>query len=161
MRIYRVFDKAYRASALTGEGAARAGGRWNSKGVEVVYASETLALALLEMMANARRKIPPGKVYVTIDIPDDVRVDSVRVQDLPPRWTTAPAPRRLAEIGDDWIRRKKAVALFVPSAIVPVEHNVLLNPAHPDFKRLAIGSPQRIAVDSRLQVRTARQTSRR
>ena len=161
MRIYRVFDRAYRASALTGEGAARAGGRWNSTGVEVVYASESLALALLEMMANARRKIPPGKVYMTIDIPDDVRIESVRAQDLPPRWTVAPAPRRLAEIGDDWIRRKKTVALFVPSAIVPVEHNVLLNPAHPDFKRLAIGSPQRIAVDSRLQVRTARQTSRR
>ena len=161
MRIYRVFDRAYRASALTGEGAARAGGRWNSTGVEVVNASESLALALLEMMANARRKIPPGKVYMTVDIPYDVRVKSVRAQDLPPRKTVAPAPRRLAEIGDDWIRRKRTLALLVPSAIVPIEHNVLLNPAHPDFKRLVIGSPQRIAVDSRLQVRTARQTSRR
>jgi RES domain-containing protein len=151
----------YRASALTGEGAARAGGRWNSKGVEVVYASESLALALLEMMVNARRRIPPGKVYVTIDIPDDVRVDSLRTQDLPPRWTSAPAPRRLAEIGDDWIRRKKTLVLLVPSAIVPVEHNVLLNPAHSDFKRLAIGSPQRISVDSRLLTSTARQSRRR
>jgi RES domain-containing protein len=161
LRIYRVFDRAYRALAMTGEGAASTGGRWNSKGIEVVYASDSLALALLEMMANARRKIPPGKVYVTIDIPDDVRVDSLRTQDLPARWTVAPAPRRLAEIGDDWIRRKKTLALLVPSAIVPVEHNVLLNPAHADFKRLAIGSPQRIPVDPRLQIPNARRTRRR
>jgi len=136
---------------MTGEGAARAGGRWNSKGVSVVYASETLALALLEIMANARRKIPPGKVYVTIDIPDDVRVDSIHPRDLPARWSTSPAPARLAQIGDEWIRRKRSAVLFVPSAIVPLERNVLLNPEHVDFKRLAIGAMQKIAVDPRLQ----------
>lgn len=150
MRLYRVFDHAYRASAMSGEGASLTGGRWNSSGVPVVYASESLALALLEIMANARRRVPPGKVFVTIDLPDDLRVERIRPQDLPPRWTTAPAPRRLQELGDDWVHRQRSVALIVPSAIVLVESNVLLNPSHPDFGRLVAGAPQRIPVDRRL-----------
>lgn len=135
---------------MSGDGASLTGGRWNSKGVPVVYASESLALAMLEIMANARRRIPPGKVFVTVDLPDDLRLEQLRPQDLPARWTTAPAPRRLQELGDDWVRRKRSVALIVPSAIVPVESNVLLNPSHRDFGRLVVGAPQRIPVDRRL-----------
>jgi len=156
VRLYRVFDHAYRASAMSGEGAASTGGRWNSKGVRVVYASETLALALLEIMANARRTIPPGKVFFTIDLPDQFKIELLHEEALPPRWTTAPAPRRLRELGDQWIREARTVALMVPSAIVPIERNVLLNPAHPDFVRLVIGTPRRIPVDQLLRSKRTR-----
>jgi len=136
------------------------GGRWNSVGVRVVYASETLALAVLEMLANARRRVPPGKVFITLDIPDGVRVERLGGRDLPPRWADSPAPRRLQEIGDAWARARRSVALVVPSAIVPVEHNVLLNPAHPDFKRIKAGALQHIPVDARLISPAGRRRSR-
>jgi RES domain-containing protein len=160
VRLYRIFDHAYRASAMSGEGAALTGGRWNSKGVRMVYTSETLALALLEIMSNARRTIPPGKVFLAIDVPEQLRVEHLRQQDLPARWMTAPAPRRLQEIGDDWIRRARSVALTVPSAIVPLERNALLNPSHPDFERIVVGAPQRILVDKRLRSSATRSKRR-
>lgn len=145
---------------MRGEGASLTGGRWNSKGVRVIYASESLALALLEIMANARRTIPPGKEFFTIDVPDDVRVEVLRSHDLPARWMSAPAPRRIQEIGDEWIRKVRSVALIVPSAIVPHERNALLNPAHPDFRRLIVGTPQRIPVDKRLTARATKPKQR-
>lgn len=145
---------------MSGEGASLTGGRWNSKGVRVIYASESLALALLEIMANARRTIPPGKEFFTIDVPDDVRVEVLRSHDLPARWMSAPAPRRIQEIGDEWIRKVRSVALIVPSAIVPHERNALLNPAHPDFRRLIVGTPQRIPVDKRLTARATKPKQR-
>ena len=145
---------------MSGEGASLTGGRWNSKGVRVIYASESLALALLEIMANARRTIPPGKEFFTIDVPDDVRVEVLRSHDLPARWMSAPAPRRIQEIGDEWIQKVRSVALIVPSAIVPHERNALLNPAHPDFRRLIVGTPQRIPVDKRLTARATKPKQR-
>lgn len=145
---------------MSGEGASLTGGRWNSKGVHVIYASESLALALLEIMANARRTIPPGKEFFTIDVPDDVRVEVLRSHDMPARWMSAPAPRRIQEIGDEWIQKVRSVALIVPSAIVPHERNALLNPAHPDFRRLIVGTPQRIPVDKRLTARATKPKQR-
>ena len=137
--------------ALRGEGAAMWGGRWNSVGVRVVYASEVLALAVLEMLANARRNIPPGKVFVSIDIPADAKIECLGTHDLPLRWSSSPAPTRLQEIGDEWVRKGRSLALVVPSAIMPVDRNVLLNPVHPDFKRIIVGPARRLLVDRRLQ----------
>lgn len=127
---------------MTGEGTARAGGRWSSKGTKIVYASESLALAVLEIVTNARGRIPPGKVYLTIDVPEDLRLERVSTDGLAPRWYAYPAPPPLARIGDEWARRGKTVGLVVPSAIVRVEHNMLLNPSHRDFDRLMVSAPR-------------------
>jgi RES domain-containing protein len=160
LRVYRIFDRAYRDVALSGDGAAMWGGRWNSVGVRVVYASETLALAVLEMLANARSKVPPGKVFITLDIPSGVRIERLKRQALPVRWTESPAPLRLQEVGDAWVRSRRSVALVVPSAIVPVDHNVLLNPAHPDFRRIKVGALRGIPVDARLISSSGRRPGR-
>lgn len=160
-RVFRAFERKHVATAFTGEGARLFGGRWNSPGVGVVYASSSLALALLEIMANARRRIPPGFVFCTIDIPDDARVKTLDASTLPPLWYEAPAPPELQEIGDAWVRAGTSVALLVPSAIARIEENVLLNPEHEDFARLIIGAPQGIPVDERLRPTRGRRRGRR
>jgi RES domain-containing protein len=78
-------------------------------------------------------------------------VTTVRVDDLPARWRSYPAPEELAALGTEWVARATSVALRVPSAIVPTEHNYLLNPAHPDFPRLRIRSARRFTFDPRLR----------
>ena len=146
-----MFDRRYAASAWTGEGASRAGGRWNSKGVAVVYASTSLALALLEIMVNARRRIPPGKLYASIAIPDGVAVETLDAPALPRGWYRLPAPPALQAIGDAWVRAARSVALLVPSAVTRAEQNVLLNPRHAAFALLEIAAPRPVPADERLQ----------
>lgn len=147
-----MFGRKHRADALSGEGARRLGGRWNPPGVAVVYASSSLALALLELMANARRgRIPPAMLYCTIELPDDARIERARATELPAKWFSYPAPLELQALGERWAHRGKSVALLVPSAIARIETNVLLNPNHADFKRLNVGAPQELPVDERLR----------
>ncbi|MGH7706363.1 MAG: RES family NAD+ phosphorylase [Vulcanimicrobiaceae bacterium] len=156
LRVFRVFDARFADASLTGEGAALTGGRWNSRGIPIIYTSTTLALALLEIMANARRRIPPDKVFTVIDIPEDVSVENLDLDTLPPNWYRSPAPSALQRIGDRWATQCESVALVVPSAVARIENNVLLNPAHPAFARLTIGTPCNIPVDARLRGRSVR-----
>ncbi|MGH7708446.1 MAG: RES family NAD+ phosphorylase [Vulcanimicrobiaceae bacterium] len=156
MRVFRVFDARFADAPLTGEGAALAGGRWNSRGIPIVYTSTTLALALLEIMANARRRIPPDKVFTVVDLPEGVHIENLSLDTLPPNWYKSPAPSALQKIGDHWATQCESVALVVPSAVARIENNVLLNPAHPAFARLMIGAPSEIPVDARLRGRSIR-----
>lgn len=138
--------------AFTGEGARRYGGRWNSPGVPAIYTASSLALGLLEVMANARRVgVPPGYAYCEVDIPDDIHTEHIDIAVLPVAWHVFPAPPELQSIGDAWLRAGEAVALFVPSAIVRIEPNVILNPAHADFARLRTGPACDLPVDDRLR----------
>ena len=117
----------------------------------MIYTSATFALALLEIIVNATgTKIPPDVVYAPLDIPDDLRIDVLEVSALPANWFTYPAPPECQQAGDAWIARGQTVAFAVPSAIVRIENNVLLNPAHRDFARIRIGRIEPMPVDQRL-----------
>lgn len=152
MRVIRAFEHKREPTAFTGEGARLYGGRWNSVGVPVVYTASSFALALLELMVNARSgHIPPGLVYATVDIPEEIVIAALDVADLPENWFVAPAPPQCQAAGDSWIRRNDSVALVVPSAVARVESNVLLNPNHADFIRVTIGATQDLAIDPRLR----------
>jgi RES domain-containing protein len=94
---------------------------------------------------------PADLVSVTAEIPDSLRVTTIRVEDLPARWRRYPAPEELAALGTDWAARRTSAALRVPSAIVPSEHNYLLNPAHADFARIRVGGARRFSFDPRLR----------
>jgi RES domain-containing protein len=94
---------------------------------------------------------PDDLVSIAADIPSALRVTTVRVDDLPARWRSYPAPEELAGLGTEWVARGTSVALRVPSAIVPTEHNYRLNPAHPEFHRVRIGSAHRFGFDPRLR----------
>ena len=117
------------APGLDGEGARLWGGRWNSPGTPVVYTASSLALALLEtwvhLPAPMRRPgaLPP-RVAVRMELPEGESVEAVDRADLGDRAA-------LRAFGDDWARSRRSLALSVPSAVIPLERNVILNPAHP------------------------------
>ena len=147
---WRIVQAHVADRAFTGEGARRYGGRWNSKGVAVIYASSSISLAVLEVLVH----IPIYGVleeYVCFPVEfDQDFVVSLDVDDLPDNWKKDPAPRAIKQIGDFWVDSQESVILEVTSTIVPTEKNYLINPAHPDFRKLKIGSPTKFEFDPRL-----------
>jgi RES domain-containing protein len=147
-----VFRRAFGDVAFNGEGARALGGRWNSKGTALVYTAGTLSLALLEIIIGAAEsELPEDYLYATVDLPDAVALERVETAALPARWFEFPAPPALQRIGDEWVRAGRTVALVAPSAATRIEENVLLNPAHADFKRLKISQAQPVPLDRRLR----------
>jgi RES domain-containing protein len=96
------------------------------------------------------RQMHSSHVVIGVDIPDDVPGEEVATNILPKNWESHPAPTELQASGRDWVERRQTAILKVPSAVVPYEYNYILNPAHPDFRRLQIRSPQRFRFDTRL-----------
>jgi len=140
-----------RHAALDGEGARLAGGRWNSRGTAVVYASETLSLAALELLAHCDPALlPDDLVAIPIEIPEGLSARRIDAASLTRAWRLFPAPESLAQLGDAWARGLGSAVLSVPSAIVPGERNFLLNPAHPEFRKIRAGRPEKFALDARL-----------
>ncbi len=121
MRVFRVCRAKY--PDLDGKGAAISGGRWNSSGTCIVYASSCGALAVLEYRVNTKRD--PGDLQIyTIELPDVLKMEKAGwMPDLP----TA------QRFGDVWVGSNRTVILAVPSVVVPRQINYLLNPLHPDF----------------------------
>jgi RES domain-containing protein len=147
--VWRIVTARFAASAFSGEGAHRHGGRWNRKGVPVVYAAGSQSLAMLEMLVQDQ---PLRARYVTIpaEIPSDVEIEPVDVARLPPDWRDSAAPEALRAIGSDWAAGLATGVLAVPSAVIPAETNYLLNPRHPVFAHIVIGEPQELITDLRL-----------
>lgn len=146
---WRICKARHAATAFTGEGAAIAGGRWNSPGTRVVYVSATQSLALLENLVHVNPAVPFKLVAFRLQIPKAV-IKVLGLGDLPPEWSQSPAPVAGQKLGDAWVLGAESVVLGLPSVIVPGEMNYLLNPAHPDFKRIKIEGPANFPVDPRL-----------
>lgn len=148
MRVWRVSRRAH--AAFDGKGARLAGGRWNHRGTPVVYTSATLSLAALEYFVNLDPGDAPDDLVATSsEVPDGLALRAVREKDLPSRWRGYPAPEALADLGTEWARRRSTAVLAVPSAVVPPETNYLLNPAHPEFRRISVGRPEAFSLDPR------------
>ncbi len=149
-RVWRIVKRSRAIGAFDGEGARRTGGRWNAPGTRVVYTAEHASLAALEMLAHLQRSsVLLSYALIPCDVPEEL-VERVDRKQLPRTWRASPAPAALQRLGDAWAASMRSVALEVPSAIVEVENNVLLNPAHPGFARVEIGEPLAFAYDLRL-----------
>jgi RES domain-containing protein len=148
-RTWRLTTARFADTAFNGDGARRYGGRWNPKGVPVIYTAATLSLAMLEMLVQDQ---PLRARYVAIpaDIPDDLASERIDPADLPPDWRDPATRDALRRIGADWARRQQTAVLAVPSAVIPIETNYLLSPMHPDFGRIGIGRPALLETDLRL-----------
>lgn len=130
MRVYRLVKERFAETALDGLGAKVYGGRWNHKGHAVVYSSDSIALAALELLVHLHRsEVLNGYWLVTLDLPDEAALvldDSA----LPADWREDPAPVSTAAIGSAWLSGGQSLALSVPSVLIPQQRNLLLNPAH-------------------------------
>lgn len=142
MNLWRIAaeTRLYSADDLSGGGAAKSPGRWNAETECVVYAAPTIAMAVLETSAYIdSRGLPLNRFIVQISVPDDVwdsREEALDVTKLPPAWSAIPAGKASVEIGSRWLASLRSAILLVPSVIVPLEPNALINPKHPDSRRI-------------------------
>ncbi|MDT7807436.1 MAG: hypothetical protein QOJ70_1249 [Acidobacteriota bacterium] len=133
---------------LTGEGARLVGGRWNSPGRPLIYASESLALCLAECLVHVTGALPREYTSFKISVPDD-SVEELNLAQLKAGWERDPAQTRA--IGDGWLEEHRSLTLIVPSAVLPDSRNILLNPQHSGAARLRALSKQPFTFDPRLR----------
>jgi RES domain-containing protein len=152
---WRLSPPAY-ADALDGEGNRKSGARWNSPGRGVVYACENLSLCVLETYVHfspLQRKTIPDFEAVQIAIPDDAGTVRIEMATFERLLADADPQSVCRQIGDDWLSVSRELVLTAPSIVVPEERNVMLNPAHPRMKEVAIVRRRRFQFDSRFVAR--------
>ena len=136
--------------AFSGEGARLFGGRWSSIGVPMVYAAESKALAVLELLVH----VDDGSLleeYLCVPVQFDKRlVRSLDFEDLPDDWRQMPPPPSTQRMGRIWAIENRSVVLQVPSVLIPGESNYLINPRHPNVGKLQLGPPEPFEFDPRL-----------
>lgn len=151
MPVFRVCARKHAASALSGEGARLAGGRWNPRGLPAVYAAGSRSLAILEAFVHFDpEESPSDLVIVPVEIPNGLARVRRSARELPRNWRDFPAPGVLQELGGAWLRKRETAVLVVPSAIVPEEEIFILNPLHPDTGAIKARKPQPFAFDRRM-----------
>ena len=161
MLVWRLSRKRHLDHALKGEGARRFGGRWNSKGVAVVYTAETLELALLEALVHLDVDALPRDYWqVSFEVPDaSIAAPPIR---LPKGWNEAPPYRPgVQKVGDAWVKAGRQLAMRMPASVLPERHNVLLNPAHEDMRRVREVSRARLNWPGRLVAYLQEQSKKR
>lgn len=150
MRFWRICRRRYAADAASGEGARLYGGRWNSRGVRLVYTSTSLALAAIETFVNLEPRLrPKDLVYIAGEVSEGMDILKVDLATLPANWNRS-REESLRKIGDAWVREGLTLALLVPSAAICGEWNLLLNPAHRDFSKIKVEEPQPFEFDLRM-----------
>lgn len=150
---WRIVKSGRVRQAFDGEGARLYGGRWNSPGPRVVYTAESAALAALELLVHLQTEQLLA-AYSLISVAFDSHlVESILLEELPSSWRGYPAPVETQEIGNRWLAGQTSVVLRVPSVIVPLESNFLVNPSHPEFRSLSIGPAVPFTFDARLRKR--------
>jgi RES domain-containing protein len=119
----------------------------------LVYTAESRALATLEVSVHLdfSEDLPSDRCYVEIDIPDDVEILELSLENLPKYWKSWPPLMETQFIGDDFVIQNNAAVLKVPSCIVPPEYNYLINPNHPDATKITVVSTQKVQFDSRFK----------
>lgn len=147
--VWRIVTQRFVETAFSGEGARLFGGRWNQKGESLVYTAESRSLALLEMLVQDE-PLRAHYVLISAKLPKDISRQSIALKKLPSEWRNLERREALQKIGSRWLHEAKTCVLEVPSAVIPAEHNFLLNPAHPEFSKIKIGIPERLEVDLRL-----------
>ena len=151
MNIWRIYRAKHEKTAFSGAGAEKTGGRWNPKGFSIVYASENLSLATLELFVHVEpSNVPSDLVSIKGKLPGGVSTEEIDQSKLPDDWRRFPAPPELQSIGLKWLEGKSSLILLVPSAVNPVERNVLLSPHHPEFSDLEVESGQPFSFDPRM-----------
>lgn len=149
MNVYRIARSLY-AEDLSGTGARMVGGRWNTKGIALLYTAESRALAAMELAVRVdfSRK-PKDLIMITIHVPDKAKI--IEPETLPEDWHQFPHRALTRALGDAFVMDAKALVFKVPSAVVKGDYNYLINPQHPDFKHVRIVHTTPFDFDDRLK----------
>lgn len=150
MIIYRLVLSAFKDD-LSGFGASLYGGRWNSKGIHALYAAEHISLCMLELLVNMERTSHAfAQTYhlLELEVPDDL-VATISVPELKKNWSNDVQYTQF--IGDSFLGEKQFLGLKIPSSVIQEESNFILNPAHPEFKKLKLKASRKYSLDSRLK----------
>jgi len=150
MEVYRIGHSKY-AELLNGEGARLHGGRWNSVGTPCLYTSESVSLCVLEYACNVSLDLLPISLSITVITLPDNGWQEFKLTDLPKNWKETPPPVETQLWGSKQLAEKTTLALKMPSVIIPTEYNYIINPLHPDFKKVKIKEVRPFNFDKRLK----------
>lgn len=149
MKLFRIAKKKF-INDLSGEGARLYGGRWNKKGTALLYFSEHLSLSVLEILVHSEIQLINSDFYfLEIEIPDRYIV-SLKLNELPFNWQSNSLVSSTQDFGTKWIQANESLALKLPSAVLPFENNVLINPHHKMISKLKICKISKLNLDARL-----------
>jgi len=149
MQVWRICRPEH--SAFDGEGGKVVSGRWHHRGQPIVYTAGSLALAALEFYVHLSPGVDLRRfLAISANIPSRLRIEVLNASSLPPRWREARHIDHLRDIGMEWLNAGRTAVLAVPSAVVPVERNYLLNPSHKSFGQIRISKPQPFEFDYRM-----------
>jgi RES domain-containing protein len=151
---YRICKTKYAGTMFDGEGAFRFGGRWNSRGVRILYTAGSLSLAVLEMLVHLNNEeILLSYSFATAEFDESLILPIEEFRTLPENWSVSPPPLQIQRIGDEWAEAQASVVLKVPTSVLPVEFNYLINIRHPEITKIKLGMPQPFTFDKRLYKR--------
>ncbi len=149
MQVWRLFPGRFRSTAFSGTGGLYAAGRWNHVGTAMVYTATSRALAALEFFVNLEPNEAPDDLEIAeASVPNEC-VEPIKLDLLPRNWRGL-NNQRCRDLGSNWAASLRSLALKVPSAVVEGDWNVLLNPKHPQFAKVEIGSAKPFRFDERM-----------
>lgn len=151
MVVYRVANSKYKDLTLSGIGAEKVGGRWNEVGTRAVYCSENISLALLEYYVHSEKisNLPKEILVAKIQFPDEFKIEELDL--FPERWNQYPYSSKTTKIFTNLSKSRDFFALNVPSTIVGMESNIILNPLYKDFGKVEISEFIKLPIDERLK----------
>ena len=151
MYVYRVANLKYKDGTLSGIGAEKVGGRWNKIGTRAVYCSENTSLALLEYYVHSDNKatLPKSILIAKIKIPDEFEIETIKV--LPEKWNQYPYSSETTDVFTQRAASRDFFAIKVPSTVVGVEYNYILNPLYKGFGKVEVVDFTGLLIDARLK----------
>jgi RES domain-containing protein len=149
VRLWRISQRKHALDKLCA-GAAQFGGRWNPIGIPALYCATSIALCSLEKFVHIGAAPFPPLVLVAVDLPDSSALYTPSIAELPIGWDTVPTSAVAASFGGAWLASASALAMIVPSAIVPEESNVVINTRHPDYAHVELTIVRPFTLDGRM-----------
>ena len=136
MNLFRISKEKY-AYDLSGAGGLYYDGRWHKLGTKILYFSEHISLAKLEVLANSIVR-PKNMVLITMRVEQPFSIKHILAKDLPDQWDGYPYLESVQLLTAKWIEHQESLILKVPSAQAERENNFLVNPMHPQIKNIKI-----------------------
>jgi RES domain-containing protein len=147
---WRIVGRKRIDTAFSGEGSRKRGSRWTSPGYRVVYTSQSASLATLEVIVHGvDQDMLEYYICICAKISEEL-IEEFPADQLPEDWRDPTATPLLQKFGNDWLESASSCVLKVPSAVIPIEYNFIINPSHPDFSKIQIGETESWTLDSRL-----------